>query len=158
MTMTFANARKGLDEVRASQWDYKLVDLLATHGEEEGALLAKYERLAAESASPAVRYLVSLILEDEKHHHRVLVEMANAVGWGWSQVSPDPAVPELPVSPTRDKELIEATRALLEAERQDHAELKKLRNELRPVADTTRSTELGRPDGPSVGEPEGRQR
>jgi hypothetical protein len=137
MTTTFANARKGLDEVRASVWDYKLVDLLAEHGEQEGALLARYESLAAGTTSPAVRYLGQLILDDERRHHRMLVEMANAIAWGWSKLSPEPAVPELPAPQTVDQELVETAQALLRIERRDQAELKKLRKELDEVADTT---------------------
>jgi rubrerythrin len=137
MTMTFENARKGLEEIHGSDWSHKIVDLLEAHGEGEGALLTKYEELAAESSAPAIRYLSHLILDDERRHHRLLVEMANAVAWGWSELSPEPAVPEPPVTPTHDQELATATRALLEAERADHTELKRLRKELRAVADTT---------------------
>ena len=134
---TFENARKGLDAVRASQWDYKIVDHLARHGDQEDDLMANYERLAAKSPSEAVRYLSRLVLDDERRHHRILVEMANAVGWGWPGASPEPAVPELSFQRRRDPEFAEAVRALLEAERRDRHDLKKLRRELRPVADTT---------------------
>jgi rubrerythrin len=137
MTETFENARKGLDEIRASEWEYRLVDLLAAHGAGEETLLAEYERLVADSSSPAVRYLAQLILDDERRHHRVLVEIANAVAWGWSGNSPQPAVPELSAGRAKDDGVAAATRALLAAERRDQSELKKLHKELRPVADTT---------------------
>ena len=55
-----------------------VLQMLETHGEREGTALASYERVAGESSAVgAVQYLVRLILEDERRHHRVFAEMAN---------------------------------------------------------------------------------
>ena len=55
-----------------------VLQMLETHGEREGTALASYERVAGESsAGGAVQYLVRLILEDERRHHRVFAKMAN---------------------------------------------------------------------------------
>ena len=52
--------------------------MLTAHGEQEGAILERYQRFADDSSSPAVRYLVRLIVEDEERHHRVLdIELAD---------------------------------------------------------------------------------
>jgi rubrerythrin len=136
MTTTFESARKGLDEVRAAEWEYQLVDLLAAHDEGERDLLEAYERLAASAQAPAVTYLIRQIVEDERRHHRVMAEMANSIAWNWSRDKPESAVPGLP-SRAVGEELVAATRKLLDAERRDHSELKKLRKELKPFADTT---------------------
>lgn len=135
--LSFDNARAGLRELNGSVWERDLVDLLARHGEEEGALLAAYERLVGDGMPPAVRYLSELILADERRHHRVLVEMANAVAWEWSRLSPQPAVPELPPAKAVDGELVATLDDLLRLERRDQADLRKLRKEIRPMADTT---------------------
>ncbi|HUK68552.1 MAG TPA: hypothetical protein VLW50_07345 [Streptosporangiaceae bacterium] len=42
----------------------------------KGNVLARYEWFAADARSPAARYLVRLIIEDERGHHRILAELA----------------------------------------------------------------------------------
>lgn len=137
MTETFTTAMQGLRATGASVTDRDLVATLSRHGAEEGRILAEYQRFAETSASPAVRYLVSLIMDDERRHHRVLEELANAIAWGWSENSPEPAVPDLPAGHAVDPELRRETLALLAEENKDHAELKRLRKQLGAYADTT---------------------
>ena len=58
--------------------EYAVLHMLETHGEREGSALASYEQVAGESSvGGAVQYLVRLILEDERRHHRLFAEMAN---------------------------------------------------------------------------------
>ncbi|MGH9920271.1 MAG: hypothetical protein ACRD6W_15560 [Nitrososphaerales archaeon] len=57
MDTTFESATEGLRRTGASVTDCELVDLIARHGKEEGALLERHQRFA-EEASPATRYLV----------------------------------------------------------------------------------------------------
>ena len=72
---TFRDAFEGLQATGASQSAYEVVGALDRHGREEGELLERYRRFVDESESPAARYLVRLILEDEKRHHRVPEEL-----------------------------------------------------------------------------------
>jgi rubrerythrin len=139
METTFESAIRGLREVGASAESHELVELLARHGKEEGVLLERYEHFAHDASTADVRYLVQLILDDERRHHRLLVEMATAVAWGWSKWSPDPAMPSLETPPdgTSQKALIDETKELLEFEKRDRVELRRLRKSLRPYADTT---------------------
>lgn len=104
---------------------------------EEGAILRSYQDYAENSPSELGRYLVRLICDDEARHHRVLIEMANAIAWQDASRSPDPAMPPLPVSAAGDAALRQATAALLAAERRDRRELRRLAGELRPFRDTT---------------------
>ena len=134
---TFANALEGVAAVNASVGDRELVGLLVRHGQEEGKILARYRRFATDAQSPGIRYLVDLIIADEERHHRLMAELASAVGWGWSVRSPEPAVPEVVTSSTEDPALRAETRELLVAERQDHRELKKLRKQFAPYSKTT---------------------
>ena len=92
----FERARDGLRATGASAETRELVELIANHGAEEGALLATYEELAAESPDDGVRYLVNLILEDEHRHHRLLADLSNAVAWGMLAEPPVATVPRLP--------------------------------------------------------------
>lgn len=133
----FAAARRGLDAYGASASERDLVDALARHGQEEGRLLSTYVRFAEEAPSEAARYLVSLVLEDERRHHRLLAEIANAVGWAWEHERPVAGAPTLASTRVRNPEFRAETRALLREEQEDKRSLRKLRRKLGPYEDTT---------------------
>lgn len=130
---TFDTALHGLRAVGASVDERELVHLLATHAQKEGAILERYRRFATEATSPAVRYLVKLIVDDEERHHRLLAEMANAIAWEGQ--SPVQSVPD--VFDGVDEVLSAETEALLDAERADSRELKRLQRRLETFSDTT---------------------
>lgn len=129
------DAVRGLKETGASASDRELIQLLARHEAEEESVLARYERFAHETLSPAARYLIGLIIEDERRHHRMLAELANAIVWGEWQPICD-MVPELDPG-LAETDVVEAARGLLDAEQRDHGELKKLRKKLRDYRETT---------------------
>jgi hypothetical protein len=137
MDPIFKSAVDGLDKMGASVSERKLVEMLTRHGEEESALLERYQRFAEEAASPAVRYLVQLIVEEEGRHHRLLAEMANAVAWGWSGNSPVAATPGFILNEGPASSLRRETDELLAAEERDRAELRRLLKDLEPYEDTT---------------------
>jgi hypothetical protein len=130
----FDSAVRGLREAGASADEHELVEWITRHGREEGELLERYEAVVVRSASPATRYLVRLILEDERRHHRLLAEIADAIAWG-TLTSPGPAVPRLG-EPDTDAEVVAETKALLALEKRDRAELRKLRRRLRSYSGT----------------------
>lgn len=130
---TFETAAEGLHAVGASVDERELVHLLATHAHKEGAILERYRRFATEATSPAARYLVKLIVDDEERHHRLLAEMANAIAWEGR--SPVASVPD--VFDGHDDMLVSETRALLDAEKADSRELKRLQRRLETFGDTT---------------------
>ncbi len=135
MPTTFDNATRGLRMTGASTSVRELVKLLETHGSEEGAMLAVYEELAETASDEGARYLISLILADERRHHALLVEMANAMAWGTPSASPDPATP--PVSASLDRELADMTRTLRRAEEADYRKLRRLRRRVGKFGGTT---------------------
>ena len=53
---------KGYGAPALAQTFADVVELLARHGEEEGAILSRYQRFAGEASAPETRYLVKLIL------------------------------------------------------------------------------------------------
>ena len=135
MTATFENAARGLRMTGASTGIRELVDVLELHGTEEGEMLAVYEELAEHASDEGARYLISLILADERRHHQLLVEMANAMAWGTPTVSPDRATPL--VAPALDAELAAMTRKLRRAEEADYRKLRRLRRRVEKFGETT---------------------
>ncbi|HUY23235.1 MAG TPA: hypothetical protein VMV22_12940 [Acidimicrobiales bacterium] len=132
----FDSATRGLREAGASADERDLVEWITRHGREEGVLLERYERLAHESTSAATRYLVRLIIEDERRHHQTLAEIAEAIAWG-TLTSPVPALPRSGIGDVdNDAELVAQTKALLASEKRDRTELRRLRRRLRSYTGT----------------------
>ena len=133
-TETLESPMRGLRATGASAGERDIVEWMSRHAEEEEELLERYERVAHQSASPATRYLVDLIIEDERRHHRVLTGIAHAIAWG-SLMSSDLAVPRT-VMGGADDELVEQAKKLLASEKKDRAELRRLRRRLRTYSGT----------------------
>lgn len=129
----FESPARGLRELGASAGERELVEWIVRHGREEGELLQRYEALADATASPSTRYLVGLIVEDERRHHRILAEIAQAIAWGIVPNS-ETTVPR----PGRHEHdaLVEETKVLLASEKRDRAELKRLHRRLSAYHDT----------------------
>jgi len=135
ISATFDGALKGLRMTGASVDTRALVELITRHGVEEGRLLATYEELVDTTTDQGVRYLVGLILDDERRHHRLLAEIANSMAWGSLAESPEDSTPDLPRA--LEGELLAQTKRLRKAERSDYRELRRIRRRLRPFAGTT---------------------
>lgn len=117
-------------------WDQAILDELEGHVESERELLVEYARAAQEVEAPDLRFLVDLILEDERRHHRLFQEMAAALQGVREWRTTSPAVPGLSRRPLPD-EVRKLTERFLAAERDDRRQLRALGRRLRPVADTT---------------------
>ena len=110
---------------------------LNDHVTSEAEFISAYKELAAASSTPeAVRYLISLVLEDEERHHRLLHEIVAAIENRLASGNNPDAVPDLTHEPP-DRALEEVTDRFLAAERADAKQLKALRKELRPFRDTS---------------------
>ena len=107
-------------------YEHRILAMLQTHGEREGAALSSYRRVAEDpDAGSAIQYLVQLILEDEERHHRVFEEMANAIRSFVWEVDVEPKVPAMAVR--SDDTLVHETERLLKFEKEDANELRVLR-------------------------------
>ena len=119
-----------------SAWEADLLTHFREHGKREGEALAAYEKFSRRRHDDFVRYLGGMLLEDERRHHRMFDELANALIGAANLTRLGPDVP--PLSPLRDAhELQEQTARLLDLEKEDHAELHRLRKDLEPVKEVT---------------------
>jgi len=137
MENTFDWAMEGLQKTGASTDVRVLVEMLARHGENEGKILSRYQRFAEEAASPETRYLVKLIVDDERRHHGLLVEMANAIAWGLVDESADPVLPDLSHMDASNQALAEETQSLIHEEKRDRVELRRLRKRLKSFSNVS---------------------
>ena len=131
----FRDAVRGLHATGASHSAHQIVKALDRHGREEGELLERYRRFEEESDSPWVRYLVRLVMEDERRHHGLLEGLANTIAWGGLKGTPDQTVPTFPHAFGRDDALESETRALLNHELRDRVELRRIRRRLSSYGD-----------------------
>ncbi|MHB8340015.1 MAG: hypothetical protein ACYDB7_02440 [Mycobacteriales bacterium] len=132
------NVANGVRATHPSTWDRGIIDLLSSHSREEDRILETYQRFAEQAESEAIRYLVRLIVADEQRHHQLIAEIANSIAWSDPKWSPEATVPMLEqCAGDADPQLLAESKTLLAAERRDHAELRQLRRQLRPVDKTT---------------------
>ena len=120
-----------------SVFEEKLHSHLIDHMSSETGLVASYRELAEAPGTPdAARYLLRLVVEDEQRHHRIIGEIATAIGEGIAWRNDADTVPNMPQGKPLAT-LEEVTKRFLAAERADRKQLRSLRKELRPFRDTT---------------------
>jgi len=131
----FKDATRGLRVTGAGVSTYEVVEALERHGREEGELLERYQRFIEQAESPAARYLVQLIVEDEQRHHQVLEALANTIAWGRAKSGPEAVVPVFPTKDGGNGPLRAETRTLLGHELRDRTQLRRLRRRLNSYGD-----------------------
>jgi rubrerythrin len=116
------------------EWWITIAHAFSAHVREERYVLERYEELAATTADPGTRFLLELILEDERRHHELFERLgASATGGPEGAAVPGPPEPEAEHATA----LLEQTTRFLEIERDDAAGLKRLGRELKPGAHDT---------------------
>jgi ferritin len=123
--------------IGASVWEDELYEHLTSHVDNERGLLEAYQSASAESGSAAFQYLAALIMEDEIRHHRRFQELASALRTDAEFRHEEPAIPRLDRWGAHPEKVVELTERLLQQERSDSRELKRLEKELRDLKDTT---------------------
>lgn len=122
----------------ASVWEQELYDYVSGHVATEGAILEEYQQLAEDpSGSPAFRYLARLILADERRHHQLFNDLAESIRQMAEVRLEDEPIPSLHGLRSDRERILATTERLLESERADAKELKKLTKELKDFRETT---------------------
>ena len=109
------------------KWAFDIVDRLAEHTHGAVDLHDRYLQLSRK-ADPTTRFLLQLLLEDERRQQQLTVGLALAVS-GDRRALPDVAL-------IQDPALAGSARALRDAEQRDRDALEELRLSLLPVPDS----------------------
>ena len=123
--------------VQASPADRDLFDHLTQHVENERGFLEQYAGLAEATQSKALAYVVGLLIEDEIRHHRLFGQLAETLKHEAELTEAEPVVPRMDFHRVDRDAVLDVTRRLLDRERKDARELKRLRKEFRDYKDTT---------------------
>jgi hypothetical protein len=120
-----------------SPWDRQLHAHLKGHVETERAMLEKYAEVAERTDSKAFRYLVNLLIDEEVRHHRLFSEMADSLETQALMKREEPDIPYMDFQRADRAAVLEGANELLENEKRDIGELKRLQRDLRDLKDTT---------------------
>ncbi|MGE0306548.1 MAG: hypothetical protein AB7Q27_12380 [Acidimicrobiia bacterium] len=123
--------------VGASAWELDLLDYLTTHAQREGQMLDEYLTEASNTESKALAYLIGLLVDDERRHHRLFLDLAKSLKLDAELSGGDPAIPRLDFQHADRDVVLDVTRRLIANEEADAAELKRLRKDMRDLEDTT---------------------
>jgi hypothetical protein len=124
--------------VGATVWEQEVYDHLLEHGESEVELLEEYKRLAEdERSSAAFRYIAGLLLDDERRHHQMFDDLAEAFRQMGEVRAEDEPIPRLHGLHADHDRILEVTKQLLDGEKQDLKGLKRLRKEMKSFRETT---------------------
>lgn len=114
----------------------RITHAFAAHVRDEGYVLERYQEVADATGDPGTRFLLELVLADERRHHEIFERLEAS-----SEVEPPGGVPVVPPPPEPEPEhaavLLEQTRRFLEIERRDEEDLRHLSHELRHLDDDT---------------------
>lgn len=121
----------------ASAWEQDLFDHVSEHVTTEQGILDEYQKLAEETSSPAFRYVVELILDDEARHHRLFTELTDAIQNFAELGGTDWPIPQLDSLGNAGERILEQTRRFLAVENADAKFLEDLARRLQPMGDST---------------------
>ena len=123
--------------INASPWEREIFDHLVDHMRIEGAMLEQYVESAEASDSEALKYLVNLLVEDERRHHRWFADLAKAVKSSAElDITPSP-IPRLDLDRHDWRGTLGMIEQLLANEEKDRVELKRLLKDLRENQDNS---------------------
>jgi rubrerythrin len=121
-------------------WSFAETELfshLAGHAKREGAILEEYAQAATATESKALAYLIAILMEDERRHHRWFAELASSLESDALFSGAEPAVPRMDFHRADRLAVRGVTDRLLAHEKADEKELKRLQQELSDVSGTT---------------------
>ena len=103
----------------------EVIAQMSRHVLSEKAVLERYRNLARATTRDDVRYLLTMIAEEEERHHARMAQIVNAIRRDFHGEIFEPAVPDFSALPL-PFDLGEETRTMLEIEQRDEEEMRVL--------------------------------
>jgi rubrerythrin len=116
-----------------SATDRALYAHLTNHIAMERGLLEEYREISERTQSKAFRYLVELLIEDEIRHHKIFSELTESLETTALMKAKEPVVPYIDFAQADRGGVLEATKRLLDQEKEDARDLKRIQ---RAIYDT----------------------
>jgi len=121
-----------MGRTRDDEWWARITHAFQVHVREERHFLEAYERLCEQIEDPGTRFLVELILDDERRHHEMFERLASSARGDGSHDAIPPAPRPTPEEVSR---LLDPTERFLDAERHDRAQLRGLARDVDGASD-----------------------
>jgi rubrerythrin len=123
-----------VERAAEGEWWADVIHAFQAHVRDESHFLTAYHEFLDRAEDESIRFLLELILDEERRHHDLFTAMTESAV---RQPGSGPlGAPRL--APSEAAALLEPTERFLEAERDDHKRLRALRRTLRPARrDTT---------------------
>lgn len=118
-------------------WVEHLYHHVTQHVQAEQGLLEDYVTAAQATNSEALAYLVNVIVEDEKRHHKMFSEFAAALKHGLEWRNSGTEIPSIDFQKVDSKLMEDVVEKLLDNEERDARELRRLHKMVRDSKDTT---------------------
>ena len=118
-------------------WEQEMYAYLTGHVRREGAMLREYLAAAESTESKAFAYLINLLANDERRHHQFINDLASSLRTDAEFHRDEPAIPRLDLDRDDDGRLQGLTKMLLDNEKDDLKEMKRLRRKMRSMEDST---------------------
>jgi hypothetical protein len=125
--------------VEIDVWAQQLAHFLQEHMDNDREVLREYARLAEETKSDQVRFLINVILDDEVGNHRIFQDMVNWIRAEHAQrgdIETSIGSTQSSVGDERDQLLLMTDRMLDLAKRDETRLLRELEKMVTDVADT----------------------
>ncbi|HEX7095931.1 MAG TPA: hypothetical protein VF183_08605 [Acidimicrobiales bacterium] len=119
---------------QSGEWWAEVTHAFQSHVREEVHFLDEYEELCLSITDPGTKFLLELIIEDERRHHALFERLA-AAALGADDVEGTPPPPQLTAEEAR--RVLEPTERFLDAEREDRGGLRDLSKRLGPARHDT---------------------
>ena len=124
--------KRSSEIVGTREWERDIYEHVAHHGRIEGEILEEYQELLADDdVSPAFRYLAEMLLQDEIRHHQIFDDLAETMRQARDDIPGPTPIPSLHGFHADRVRIQRVTDRLLQAERDDLAELEDLAKRLK---------------------------
>ncbi len=111
----------------------ELFDQLHAHEREETETLSEYQYAATKTSDAGVKFLMQLVIDDERKHHELMQAMADDVKQSLQWLADKPPLPSITATGEERERLLAQTRHFLQMEQNGVGQLEDLHSRVRDL-------------------------